>query len=165
MVNNVQLKAKCSQTFCKHQHNRSRTEKFLWHNIDLNCSMYYWSQKAAGQLAQEAHAAPNSCVLHNPTQGKWTRKRWVWNQSRSNISWADERQSSSFQASDKPVRLAGSYRCWFVKKYCWLVCMREKYYFGWKFTIVYDKPQPNKRTDETSNMHVYSFVVRLASPS
>ena len=29
-----------------------------------------------------------------------------------------------------PVRLAGSYRCWFVKKYCWLVCVREKYCSG-----------------------------------
>ena len=29
---------------------------------------------------------------------------------------------------DQPVRLAGSFRCWFVKKYCWLVCVREKYY-------------------------------------
>ena len=28
------------------------------------------------------------------------------------------------------VRLVGSYRCWFVKKYCWLVCVREKYYFS-----------------------------------
>ena len=42
-------------------------------------------------------------------------------------------------------RLPGSFRCWFVKKYCWLVCVREKYYFGWKFTIVYDKPQPNEQ--------------------
>ena len=39
----------------------------------------------------------------------------------------------------QPVRLTGSYSCWFVKKYCWLVCVREKYCFGWKFTIVYDK--------------------------
>jgi len=23
--------------------------------------------------------------------------------------------------------------------------VREKYYFGWKFTIVYDKPQPNEQ--------------------
>jgi len=45
----------------------------------------------------------------------------------------------------QPVRLAGSFRCWFVKKYCWLVCVREKYYSGWKFTIVYDKPQPNEQ--------------------
>ena len=30
----------------------------------------------------------------------------------------------------QPVRLAGSYRCWFVKKYYWLVCVREKYCFG-----------------------------------
>jgi len=45
----------------------------------------------------------------------------------------------------EPVRLAGSFRCWFVKKYCWLVCVREKYYFGCKFTIVYDKPQPNEQ--------------------
>ncbi|XP_066362446.1 uncharacterized protein [Miscanthus floridulus] len=34
---------------------------------------------------------------------------------------------------------------WFVKKYCWLVCVREKYCSGWKFTIVYDKPQPNEQ--------------------
>ena len=27
----------------------------------------------------------------------------------------------------QPIRLAGSYRCWFVKKYCWLVCVKEKY--------------------------------------
>ena len=47
----------------------------------------------------------------------------------------------------QPVRLVGSYRCWFVKKYCWLVCVREKYCFGWKFTIVYDKPQPNEQAD------------------
>ena len=42
----------------------------------------------------------------------------------------------------EPVRLAGSYRCWFVEEYCWLVCVREKYCSGWKFTIVYDKPRP-----------------------
>ena len=47
--------------------------------------------------------------------------------------------------SSQPVRLAGSFRCWFVKKYCWLVCVREKYCSGWKFTIVYDKPQPNEQ--------------------
>ena len=35
----------------------------------------------------------------------------------------------------EPVRLAGSYRCWFMKKYCWLVCVREKYYSAWK---IYD---------------------------
>jgi len=40
------------------------------------------------------------------------------------------------------VRLAGSHRCWFVKKYCWLVYVREKYYSDKKFTIVYDEPQP-----------------------
>ena len=26
----------------------------------------------------------------------------------------------------EPVRLTGLYRCWFVKKYCRLVCVREK---------------------------------------
>ena len=51
--------------------------------------------------------------------------------------------STSYQ----PVRLAGSYRCWFMKKYCWLVCVREKYCSVWKFTIVYDKPQPNEQAD------------------
>ena len=50
-----------------------------------------------------------------------------------------------FYKGIQPVRLAGSFRCWFVKKYCWLVCVREKYCFGWKFTIVYDKPQPNEQ--------------------
>ena len=45
----------------------------------------------------------------------------------------------------QPVRLAGSFHYWFVKKYCWLVCVREKYCSGWKFTIVYDKPQPNEQ--------------------
>jgi hypothetical protein len=39
--------------------------------------------------------------------------------------------------------LAGLYR-WFVKKYGWLVYVREKYYFDQKFMIVYDKPQPNE---------------------
>jgi len=28
---------------------------------------------------------------------------------------------------------------------CWLICVREKYYFSWKFTIVYDKLQPNEQ--------------------
>ena len=28
------------------------------------------------------------------------------------------------------VRLADSFRCWFVKKYCWLVYVREKYCSG-----------------------------------
>ncbi|XP_066372828.1 uncharacterized protein [Miscanthus floridulus] len=35
-----------------------------------------------------------------------------------------------FHINGQPVRLAGSYRCWFMKKYCWLVCVREKYYSG-----------------------------------
>ena len=48
----------------------------------------------------------------------------------------------------QPVQLAGSYRCWFVKKYCWLVCVREKYCSGWKFTIVYDKPRPNEQAKD-----------------
>ena len=47
----------------------------------------------------------------------------------------------------QPVRLAGSFRCWFVKKYCWLICVREKYCSSWKFTIVYDEPQPNEQAD------------------
>jgi len=34
-----------------------------------------------------------------------------------------------------------------VKKYCWLICVREKYCSGWKFTIVYDKQQPNEQAD------------------
>jgi len=42
-----------------------------------------------------------------------------------------------------------------VKKYGWLVYVREKYYFGWKFTIVYDKPQPNEQTDS-----VFSFITK-----
>ena len=46
-----------------------------------------------------------------------------------------------------PVRLAGSYRRWFVKKYCWLVCVRKKYCSDWKFTIIYDKPQPNEQAN------------------
>ena len=47
----------------------------------------------------------------------------------------------------QPIPLAGSFCFWFVKKYCWLVCVREKYYSGWKFTIVYDKPQPNEQAE------------------
>ena len=57
------------------------------------------------------------------------------------IRWQVSLLSQIYQSG----RLAGSYRCWFMKKYCWLVCVREKYCFGWKFTIVYDKPQPNKQ--------------------
>ena len=53
----------------------------------------------------------------------------------------------------QPIRLADSFRCWFVKKYYWLVCVREKYCSGWKFMIVYDKPQPNEQAG--------SFVARL----
>ena len=35
---------------------------------------------------------------------------------------------SLYLSSDiiQPIRLAGSFRCWFIKKYCWLVCVREK---------------------------------------
>ena len=55
----------------------------------------------------------------------------------------------------QPVRLASSNRCWFVKKYCWLVCVREKYYSGRKFTIVYDKPQPNEQAEDG----VYTYIV------
>ena len=44
-----------------------------------------------------------------------------------------------------PILLAGSFRFWFVKKYYWLVCVREKYCSGWKFTIVYDKHKPNEQ--------------------
>ena len=36
---------------------------------------------------------------------------------------------------------------WFVKKYCWLVCVREKYCSGWKFTIVYDRFTPAEQAD------------------
>ena len=28
---------------------------------------------------------------------------------------------------------------------CWLICVRENYYSDWKFTIVYDKLQPNEQ--------------------
>ena len=53
------------------------------------------------------------------------------------------------------VRLVVSFRCWFVKKYCWLVCVREKYCSGWKFMIIYDEPQPNEQA--ASNVYcVYS---------
>ena len=34
--------------------------------------------------------------------------------------------SSRSSGPKQPVRLAGSYHCWFVKNY-WLVCVREKY--------------------------------------
>ena len=54
-------------------------------------------------------------------------------------------KSLPYKNNLQPVRLAGSFRCWFVKKYCWLVCVREKYCSDWKFTIVYDKPQPNEQ--------------------
>jgi len=44
-----------------------------------------------------------------------------------------------------PYFLAGSFRGGSVKKSCWLVCVREKYYFDCKFTIVYDNQQHAKR--------------------
>ena len=53
--------------------------------------------------------------------------------------------SCNLWSNFQPVRLVGSYHCWFVKKYYWLVCVREKYCSGWKFTIIYDKPQPNEQ--------------------
>jgi hypothetical protein len=59
--------------------------------------------------------------------------------------------------SSQPVWLAGSYRCWFVKKYCWLVCMREKYCSDWKFTIVYDKPQPSKQSVTLCEGHTHGL--------
>ena len=43
------------------------------------------------------------------------------------------------------VRLTGSFRCWFMKKYCWLVCVREKYCLAYKFMIVYDKTQSKEQ--------------------
>jgi len=36
----------------------------------------------------------------------------------------------------QPVRLAGSYRYWFVKKYCWLICVKKKILFRLK---IYDR--------------------------
>ena len=54
------------------------------------------------------------------------------------------------------VQLAGSFHCWFVKKYRCLVCVREKYYSGWKFTIVYDKPQPNEHAVYQSDYEIGS---------
>jgi len=51
---------------------------------------------------------------------------------------------------------------WFVSllvrdKYCWLVYVREKYCFCWKFTIVYDKPQPNEQA-----IYVFCIYMRFA---
>ena len=56
--------------------------------------------------------------------------------------------------------MVGSYCCWFVKKYCWLVCVREKYCSGWKFTIVYDKPQPN----EQAAISIVAVLVNYSIP-
>ena len=56
----------------------------------------------------------------------------------------------------RPVRMTGSFRCWFVKKYCWLVCVREKYYSDWKFTIVYGQMngRKNKSSRSTRRLHL-----------
>ena len=61
--------------------------------------------------------------------------------------------SCNLWSNFQPVRLVGSYHCWFVKKYYWLVCVKEKYCSGWKFTIVYDKPQPNEQAESLSSQN------------
>jgi len=50
----------------------------------------------------------------------------------------------------------------FVKKYCWLVYVREKYCSGWKFTIIYDKPQPNEQAvvPSAGKQYIYTTKVR-----
>ena len=62
-------------------------------------------------------------------------------------------------SSLQPVRLAGSFRYWFVKKYCWLVCVREKYCSGWKFTIVYDRKRPAEQAVSLWFGYIPSFQV------
>jgi len=52
--------------------------------------------------------------------------RLTWNQP--SMQWKRRRLV--------PVRLAGSFRRWFVKKYCWLICVREKILFQLK---IYDR--------------------------
>jgi len=72
-------------------------------------------------------------------------KRFILHQKKTAFIVEHDFIMATYLADKQPVRLAGSFRCWFVKKYCWLVCVREKYCSGWKFTIVYDKPQPNEQ--------------------
>ena len=45
-----------------------------------------------------------------------------------------------------------------MKKYGWLVCGREKYCSGWKFTVVYDKPQPNEQAACYQGRYWYQFL-------
>ena len=65
-------------------------------------------------------------------------------------------KSLPYKNNLQPVRLAGSFRCWFVKKYFWLVCVREKYCSDWKFTIVYDKSQPNEQAVGLHGKYLWS---------
>ena len=74
-------------------------------------------------------------------------KRFILHQKKTAFIVEHDFIMATYLADKQPVRLAGSFRCWFVKKYCWLVCVREKYCSGWKFTIVYDKPQPNEQAE------------------
>ena len=73
------------------------------------------------------------------------------------------RQSNALTLRVKPVekdacggddKVGWFVSSWIVKKYCWLVCVREKYYFDWKFTIVYDKPQPNEQAEHGEKREV-----------
>ena len=74
----------------------------------------------------------NSALFHPSrtlpaSMGSWPRGlcRCAGLSSRASIK--SHQRQRAVQHRPSSVRLGGSYRCWFVKKYCWLVCVREKY--------------------------------------
>ena len=98
----------------------------------------------AEELGAEEFAATPAVVAHLESR----RRSWARRRSPAVVTHLDSGVEVEEKLDrGKPVRLAGSFHCWFVKKYCWLVYVREKYYFDWKFTIVYDRPQPNEQAN------------------
>ena len=100
-----------------------------------SCSQYYELIRACTSTGVRPECLWCSICYHNNNE-LLVRLQMVMVNSEHRLVQRQYQRLDEFQ----PVRLAGSFRCWFVKKYCWLVCVREKCCFGWKFTIVYDKP-------------------------
>ena len=133
-------------------------------NIPANFSSFFLSTHLAAALPREAGldwaacSAAGMCSVPTAKGAPGVRPRtpgvvWVKRQLKR------RRLSSSVPCQNRGGCIAcrvGSHSLinirptacsvgWFVKKYYWLVCVREKYCSGWKFTIVYDKPQPNEQ--------------------
>ena len=61
----------------------------------------------------------------------------------------------------QPVRLAGLVRCWFVKKYCWLVWCERKILFRLE---IYDRLRPSEQTDNLARevLHKMNSLVTVS---